>query len=86
MGRSAASPSGPSFNNAASPLPYANSPSSSTNMMNAPSPQQQVQQQQQRRMQLTPHQQQLLAQQQQQFRQAAMPGMGQVMFKKNSLA
>uniref|UniRef100_A0A7N0RGJ1 Mediator of RNA polymerase II transcription subunit 8 n=1 Tax=Kalanchoe fedtschenkoi TaxID=63787 RepID=A0A7N0RGJ1_KALFE len=79
MGRSAASPSGPSFNNTTSPLPYANSPSSGTNMMNAPSPQQQTQQQQQQqrqRMQMPQHQQQILAQQQQ-FRQAAMPGMGQ---------
>ncbi|CAM8934504.1 unnamed protein product [Rhodiola kirilowii] len=77
MVRSAASPSGPSFNNTASPLPYTNSPSSANNMMNSPSPQQQTQQQQQRqRMLPQQHQQQILAQQQQ-FRQTAMPGMGQ---------
>ncbi|KAJ7962669.1 mediator of RNA polymerase II transcription subunit 8 [Quillaja saponaria] len=86
MGRSAASPSAAtstaSFDNTtASPLPYANSPRSSTTMMNTPSPQQQsaqqqhqqLQQQRQKLMQL-PHQQQLLAPQ---FRQSAMQGLGQ---------
>ena len=87
MGRSAASPSGAtganSFDNTtASPLQYANSPRSGTNMMNTPSPQQQTQQQQQQQvqrqkiMQLPQHQQQLLAQQQ--FRQSSMQGLGQV--------
>lgn len=92
MGRSAASPSAAtsttSFDNTtASPMPYANSPRSSTNMMNTSSPQQQTpqqqqqsqtqQQQRQKLMQLPQHQQQqLLAQQQ--FRQSAMQGMGQV--------
>ncbi|BBG92576.1 hypothetical protein Prudu_000350 [Prunus dulcis] len=83
MGRPAASPGGTSVSNfdntTTSPLPYANSPRSSTNMMNTPSPQQQSQQQkqqqqqqqQQKLMQLPQHQQQqLLAQQQ--FRQSAM--------------
>ncbi|XP_031399470.1 mediator of RNA polymerase II transcription subunit 8 isoform X1 [Punica granatum] len=94
MGRSAASPSaGTSFDNTtASPLPYANSPRSGTNM-NTPSPQQQSQQQQQQHhqhqllqqqqqqqrpkmMPLSQHPQQLLTQQQ--FRQSAMPGLGQL--------
>ncbi|VVB03932.1 unnamed protein product [Arabis nemorensis] len=77
MGRSAASPSGPNFDNTTSPLPYANSPRS-TGMVNAPSPQQQQLQQQQRSklMQLPQHQQQLLAQQQQ-LRQSSMQGLGQ---------
>ncbi|KAI5415828.1 hypothetical protein KIW84_041029 [Lathyrus oleraceus] len=52
LGRSAASPSAAtsatSFDNTtASPIPYANSPRSSTNMMNTPSPQQQTSQLQQ---------------------------------------
>ena len=56
IGRSAASPSGPtgatSFDNTTtSPLPYANSPRSGTNMMNTPSPQQQTQHQQQQQQQ-----------------------------------
>ncbi|CAE6064775.1 unnamed protein product [Arabidopsis arenosa] len=82
MGRSAASPSGPNFDNTTSPLPYSNSPRA-TGMVNAPSPQQQIQQQlqqQQQRsklMQLPQHQQQLLAQQQQQLRQSSMQGLGQ---------
>ncbi|KAF7843123.1 mediator of RNA polymerase II transcription subunit 8 isoform X1 [Senna tora] len=94
MGRSAASPSAAtsttSFDNTtASPIPYANSPRSSTNLMNTPSPQQQTPQQQQQQqqpqaqqqqrqklMQLPQHQQQLLAQQQ--FRQSAMQGLGQL--------
>ncbi|XP_030971141.1 mediator of RNA polymerase II transcription subunit 8 isoform X2 [Quercus lobata] len=93
IGRSAASPSATtatSFDNTTtSPLQYANSPRSGTNMMNTPSPQQhtpqQLQQQQQQQqqqqprqklMQLPQHQQQqLLAQQQ--FRQSAMQGLGQ---------
>lgn len=85
MGRSAASPSGPNFDNTTSPLPYSNSPRA-TGMVNAPSPQQQIQQQlqqQQQRsklMQLPQHQQQLLAQQQQQLRQSSMQGLGQVGF------
>ncbi|PSS07237.1 Mediator of RNA polymerase II transcription subunit like [Actinidia chinensis var. chinensis] len=90
-GRAVASPSGaagttPFDNTTASPLPYANSPRSGTNMMNTPSPQQQSQQQQQQQqhqqlqqrqkmMQLPQHQQQLLAQQQ--FRQSSLPGLGQ---------
>ncbi|EEF48724.1 conserved hypothetical protein [Ricinus communis] len=84
MGRSAASPSAgtntTSFDNTTtSPLPYANSPRSGTNMMNTPSPQQQTQQQQQQQqrqkiMQLPQHQQQLLAQQ---LRQSSMQGLGQ---------
>ncbi|RZB84892.1 mediator of RNA polymerase II transcription subunit 8-like isoform X1 [Glycine soja] len=95
LGRSAASPSAAtttttSFDNiTASPIPYANSPRSSTNIMNSPSPQQQqtqqqppvLQQQQQRQkfMQLPQQQQQhqILAQQQQ-FRQSAMQGLGQL--------
>lgn len=96
MGRPAASPGGTSVSNfdntTTSPLPYANSPRSSTNMMNTPSPQQQSQQQkqqqqqqqQQKLMQLPQHQQQqLLAQQQ--FRQSAMQGLGQVRFYANIL-
>ncbi|KAM5553379.1 hypothetical protein ABKV19_025541 [Rosa sericea] len=92
MGRSAASPGGTSITNfdntTTSPLPYANSPRSSTNVMNTPSPQQQSQQQkqqqqqqqqqqqhQQQKLMQLPHQQQLLAQQQ--FRQSAMQGLGQ---------
>ncbi|KAF1885558.1 hypothetical protein Lal_00039389 [Lupinus albus] len=71
LGRSAASPSAAtsatSFDNTTSPIPYANSPRSSTNIMNTPSPQQQTQQQQQQ--QQTPPQQQ---QQQQQQRQKLM--------------
>ncbi|KAJ9537563.1 hypothetical protein OSB04_030296, partial [Centaurea solstitialis] len=86
VGRAAASPSGASSfdNTTASPLPYANSPRSATNMMNTPSPQQQQtqqqhqqqqqQQQRQRLMQLPQHQQQLLAQQ---LRQSPMTGLGQ---------
>ncbi|XP_004515306.1 mediator of RNA polymerase II transcription subunit 8-like isoform X1 [Cicer arietinum] len=95
LGRSAASPNvatNATFDNtAASPIPYANSPRSSTNMMNTPSPQQQTpqqqqqqptvqqqqQQQRQKMMQLPQQQQQLLAQQQQ-FRQSAMQGLGQL--------
>lgn len=96
MGRSAASPSAAtsatSFDNTtASPIPYANSPRSSTNMMNTPSPQQQTsqqlqqqspaqQQQRQKLMQLPQSQQQQLLAQQQQFRQSAMQGLGQVKF------
>ncbi|XP_042491398.1 mediator of RNA polymerase II transcription subunit 8 isoform X3 [Macadamia integrifolia] len=91
LGRSVPSPSAAtgatSFDNTtASPLPYANSPRSGTNMMNTPSPQQQAQaqaqaqqqqqqQQRQKMIQLLPHQQQLLAQQQ--FRQSSTPGLGQ---------
>ncbi|KAI4329460.1 hypothetical protein L6164_021721 [Bauhinia variegata] len=68
IGRSAASPatatSTNSFDNtAASPLPYANSPRTSANIMNMPSPQQQTPQQQQ----------QLIAQQQ--LRQSSAPGL-----------
>ncbi|CAJ1954920.1 unnamed protein product [Sphenostylis stenocarpa] len=92
LGRSAASPSAPttatSFDNTTpSPIPYANSPRSSTNIMNTPSPQQQtpqqqppVQQQQQQRqklMQLPQQQQQQMLAQQQQLRQSAMQGLGQ---------
>ncbi|XP_048139723.1 mediator of RNA polymerase II transcription subunit 8 isoform X2 [Rhodamnia argentea] len=83
LGRSAASPGANSFDNtSASPMPYANSPRSGTNM-NTPSPQQQSQQQQpqqqqqqqrQKMMQLPQHQQILLAQQQ--FR-PTMSGLGQ---------
>jgi hypothetical protein len=87
VGRSAASPSGPNFDNTTSPLPYSNSPRA-TGMVNVPSPQHQIQQQQfqqqQQRsklMQLPQHQQQqLLAQQQQQLRQSSMQGLGQVGF------
>ncbi|KAK8469845.1 hypothetical protein PHAVU_005G185100 [Phaseolus vulgaris] len=93
LGRSAASPSAPtattSFDNTTpSPIPYANSPRSSTNIMNTPSPQQQtpqqqpqVQQQQQQRqklMQLPQQQQQQMLAQQQQLRQSAMQGLGQL--------
>ncbi|XP_019243953.1 PREDICTED: mediator of RNA polymerase II transcription subunit 8-like isoform X1 [Nicotiana attenuata] len=89
--RAAASPSGTTSldTTTASPLPHVNSPRSSANMMNTPSPQQQSLQQQQhqqqqeqllqqrqRIMQLPQHQQQLLAQQQ--LRQASMPGLGQL--------
>ncbi|XWS20622.1 hypothetical protein CRYUN_Cryun31cG0118500 [Craigia yunnanensis] len=88
IGRSAASPSAAtsatSFdNNTNSPLPYANSPRSGTNVMNTPSPQQQAQQQQQQQQQLQqqrqkimqlPQNQQLLVQQQ--FRQSTVQGMG----------
>ncbi|CAK9146105.1 unnamed protein product [Ilex paraguariensis] len=71
IGRAVASPSGAtgttSFDNTtASPLPYANSPRSSANMMNTPSPQQQPPQQQQQQQQ---HQQQQQQQQQQQHQQ-----------------
>lgn len=93
MGRSAASPGATNITNfdntTTSPLPYANSPRSSTTIMNTPSPQQQnqqqkQQQQQQKLMQLPQHQQQqLLAQQQ--FRQSAMQGLGQVRFIPNNL-
>lgn len=83
MGRPVPSPSAvsgvTSFENAATPpLPYANSPRSSTNIMNTPSPQQQTQQQQQRQkmMQIPQHQQQLIGQQQ--LRQTSTAGvMGQ---------
>jgi hypothetical protein len=97
LGRSAASPSAAtsatSFDNTtASPIPYANSPRSSTNIMNTPSPQQQTpqlqqqqptaQQQQQQRQkmmqQLPQQQQQQILAQQQQFRQSTMPGLGQL--------
>ncbi|XP_055828766.1 mediator of RNA polymerase II transcription subunit 8 isoform X3 [Solanum dulcamara] len=87
--RAAASPSGTtSFDTTtASPLHHVNSPRSSANMMNTPSPQQQTHQQQQqlqqhqlqqrhKMMQLPQHQQQILAQQQ--LRQASMPGLGQL--------
>ncbi|RDY05470.1 Mediator of RNA polymerase II transcription subunit 8, partial [Mucuna pruriens] len=72
LGRSAASPSAAtsttSFDNTtASPIPYANSPRSSTNMMNTPSPQQQTPQQQQQQQQQQPP-----VQQQQQQRQKLM--------------
>ncbi|XP_038874270.1 mediator of RNA polymerase II transcription subunit 8 isoform X6 [Benincasa hispida] len=88
VGRSAASPSGAtsatSFDNTTSPLPYANSPRSSVNIMNTPSPQQQTQQQQQQlqqvqqrqKMMQLPQHQQLLAQQQ--MRQSSMQGIGQI--------
>ncbi|XP_073268101.1 mediator of RNA polymerase II transcription subunit 8 isoform X3 [Populus alba] len=81
-GRSAASPSAAtsatSFDHTTpSPLPYANSPRSGTNMMNTPSPQQQVQQQQQQQrqkmMQLPQHQ--MLAPQQ--LRQSSLQALGQ---------
>jgi len=88
LGRSVPSPSTAtatsSFDNTASPLPYANSPRSGTNMMNAPSPQQQTLQQQhqlQQRhkiMQLPAQQQQQQLLAQQQFRQSALQGLGQV--------
>ncbi|XP_061976268.1 mediator of RNA polymerase II transcription subunit 8 isoform X2 [Populus nigra] len=89
-GRSAASPSAAtsatSFDHTTpSPLPYANSPRSGTNMMNTPSPQQQVQQQQQQQqrqkmMQLPQHQMQLPQHQmlaQQQLRQSSLQALGQ---------
>lgn len=85
LGRSMPSPStataASSFDNTASPMPYANSPRSGTNMMNAPSPQQQTLQQQhqlqqqRKMMQLPSQQQQLLAQQQ--YRQSTMQGLAQ---------
>lgn len=85
MGRAAASPGGTatsSFDNTtASPLPYANSPRSAANMMNAPSPQQQAQQQQQQQQQHQQQQRQKYMQQQmlaQQLRQPTMTGLGQV--------
>jgi len=97
LGRSAASPSAPSTatsfdNTTPSPIPYANSPRSSTNIMNTPSPQQQTpqqqpqvqqqqQQQRQKLMQLPQQQQQQMLAQQQQLRQSAMQGMGQVNFQ-----
>ncbi|KAL9388225.1 hypothetical protein Peur_016830 [Populus x canadensis] len=90
-GRSAASPSAAtsatSFDHTTpSPLPYANSPRSGTNMMNTPSPQQQVQQQQQQQqrqkmMQLPQHQMQLPQHQmlaQQQLRQSSLQALGQL--------
>ncbi|XP_052181396.1 mediator of RNA polymerase II transcription subunit 8 isoform X2 [Diospyros lotus] len=96
IGRAVASPSGStvttSFDNTTSPLPYANSPRSGTNMMNTPSPQQQSQQQQQQQQQQHqhPHQHQQQRQKmmqlpqlqqqllaQQQFRQSSLPGSGQ---------
>ncbi|KAK1275299.1 Mediator of RNA polymerase II transcription subunit 8 [Acorus gramineus] len=79
IGRSVPSPGisgGAAFDSASTPpLPYANSPRSSTKMMNMPSPQQQAQLQQQQRQsmaQLPQHQQQFLAQQQ--LRQSTSPG------------
>ncbi|KAF8007634.1 hypothetical protein BT93_K1587 [Corymbia citriodora subsp. variegata] len=84
LGRSAASPGASSFDNSsASPMPYANSPRSGTNM-NTPSPQQQSQQlqpqqqqqQQRQKMMQLPHNQQILLAQQQ-FRQPTMSGLGQ---------
>ncbi|KAL8466545.1 hypothetical protein ACS0TY_035564 [Phlomoides rotata] len=91
MGRAAASPSGPtgstSFDNmTASPLQYANSPRSGTNIMNTPSPQQQQPQLQQHQIQqhqlqrqkiIQQQQQQLLGQQQ--LRPSSMPVLGQQM-------
>ncbi|XP_011046545.1 PREDICTED: mediator of RNA polymerase II transcription subunit 8 isoform X5 [Populus euphratica] len=87
-GRSAASPSAAtsatSFDHTTpSPLPYANSPRSGTNMMNTPSPQQQVQHQQQQQqrqkmMQLPQHQHQILAQQQ--LRQSSLQALGQMQY------
>ncbi|KAL8466544.1 hypothetical protein ACS0TY_035564 [Phlomoides rotata] len=90
MGRAAASPSGPtgstSFDNmTASPLQYANSPRSGTNIMNTPSPQQQQPQLQQHQIQqhqlqrqkiIQQQQQQLLGQQQ--LRPSSMPVLGQM--------
>ncbi|GAV66842.1 hypothetical protein CFOL_v3_10352, partial [Cephalotus follicularis] len=85
IGRSVASPaatSATSFDSTTpSPLPYANSPRSSTNLMNTLSPQQQTHQQQkqhqqQRQKMMQSPQQQLLAQQQ--FRQSQMQGLGQL--------
>ncbi|KAM6544913.1 hypothetical protein CsatB_025649 [Cannabis sativa] len=91
LGRSAPSPgaiSATNFDNTTtSPLPYANSPRSNTNMMNTPSPQQQSQQQlqqqqqqQQRQkiMQLPQQQQQQLLAQQQFRQQSTMHGLGQL--------
>ncbi|XP_045805305.1 mediator of RNA polymerase II transcription subunit 8-like isoform X1 [Trifolium pratense] len=94
LGRSAASPSAAtsttSFDNTtASPIPYANSPRSSTTIMNTPSPQQQTpqlqqqqpttqQQQRQKMMQQSQQQQQQILAQQQQFRQSTMQGLGQL--------
>ncbi|CAL9151840.1 unnamed protein product [Musa hybrid cultivar] len=79
IARSVPSPSSAaSFDNASTPpMPYVNSPRSSTNITNTPSPQQQVQQQQQQQqrqkvMQLPQHQQQLLVQQQ--LRQSSSTG------------
>ncbi|WOL17387.1 mediator of RNA polymerase II transcription subunit 8 isoform X2 [Canna indica] len=76
IGRSVPSPSNSAFDNASTPpMAYANSPRSSTNIANTPSPQQQVQQQQQQRqkiMQLPQHQQSLLVQQQ--LRQSSNAG------------
>lgn len=79
-GRSAASPSAAtsatSFDHTTpSPLPYANSPRSGTNMMNTPSPQQQVQQQQQRQKMMQLPQHQMLSQQQ--LRQSSLQALGQ---------
>ncbi|XP_021845736.1 mediator of RNA polymerase II transcription subunit 8 isoform X2 [Spinacia oleracea] len=88
LGRSVPSPStatvASTAENTASPMQYANSPRSGTNMINAPSSQQQTLQQQhqlqqQRKMMQLPtqqQQQQLLAQQQ--FRQSAMQGLAQL--------
>ncbi|KAL9351194.1 hypothetical protein Peur_053874 [Populus x canadensis] len=78
-GRSAASPSAAtsatSFDHTTpSPLPYANSPRSGTNMMNTPSPQQQVQQQQQQQQQ---QQRQKMILAQQQLRQSSLQALGQ---------
>ncbi|XP_019068746.1 mediator of RNA polymerase II transcription subunit 8 isoform X3 [Solanum lycopersicum] len=92
--RAAVSPSGPtSFDTTtASPLQHVNSPRSSANMMNTPSPQQQTHQQQQQQQQQQQLQQHQLQQRQkmlqlpqhqqqilaqQQLRQASMPGLGQ---------
>ncbi|URD98707.1 hypothetical protein MUK42_31818 [Musa troglodytarum] len=78
IARSVPSPSSAaSFDNASTPpMPYVNSPRSSTNITNTPSPQQQVQQQQQQQrqkmMQLPQHQQQFLVQQQ--LRQSSSTG------------
>ncbi|GAB4849942.1 hypothetical protein Ancab_029242 [Ancistrocladus abbreviatus] len=73
IGRSVPSPSGAaaasSFDNTTSPLPYANSPRSGTNITNAPSPQQQIQQQQQQQQQQLQQQQQQQQQLQQQQQQ-----------------
>uniref|UniRef100_A0A1D1YK23 Putative mediator of RNA polymerase II transcription subunit 8 n=1 Tax=Anthurium amnicola TaxID=1678845 RepID=A0A1D1YK23_9ARAE len=64
-GRSVPSPGVTPFDNASTPpLPHANSPRSSSNIMNTPSPQQQTQQQQRQKMMLPQNQPQLLAQQQ----------------------
>ncbi|XP_020109633.1 mediator of RNA polymerase II transcription subunit 8 isoform X2 [Ananas comosus] len=85
IGRSAPSPSGVSgtgnFDNASTPpMPYANSPRSSTNMMNTPSPQQQLQQQlqqqqqQRQKMMQVPSQHQQQLHSQQQLRPSSTPG------------